>query len=527
MAGKGDINKDKIQPQLFSEWKTIPFEKSLQKTIMPKKHKAKDYSDKGIYPVIDQGDKLVAGYIDEIESIYKGEVPIIIFGDHTRNIKYIDFDFAVGADGTKILKPVEQLDSMFFFYYIKSLSIPDFGYSRHYKVLKKLETPLPPLPEQKRIVAKLGTIFSNIDNLKTRLDKIPTLLKNFRQAVLTQAVTGKLTEEWRLSAGQAGVRKELGGWEDLKLINLINGTPKNGAYYPRHLYGNGTRIIRIDTFYDGKLKNWDLVQKVQITEVDKEIYELKNEDILINRVNSIQYLGKCMLVDSLPEHCIFESNMMRVRLNRSIAYPKYIRTFLTSPIGLKELRKKAKHAVNQASINQQDVKAVEIRLPPLEEQTEIVNRVESLFTKADAIEKAYNTLKAKTDTLPQAVLAKAFKGELVEQLDTDLPAGKEGEFYAYVLYCSNGTLYKGFTNNLKKRYNEHKQGVGAEHTKKYKPLYIYHYEEFNTQEEAVKREKFFKSGRGRELLKKMESQNQLRQAGGSAEELLADILRLK
>lgn len=280
------------------------------------------------------------------------------------------------------------------------------------KKLKSFVVPLPPLAEQQRIVAKLDELFGHLDTLKTRLNNIPQILKNFRQAVLTQAVTGKLTEEWR-------VGKKLEEWKEDILGNLIISTPKNGAYYHRGLYGSGTRIIRIDCFYDGVLKNWDVVQLVKIPEKDKTIYGLTVNDILINRVNSIEYLGKCMLVESLPEPCIYESNMMRITSNIEIITPKYLKTYLVSHNGLKELRKNAKHSVNQASINQQDVKGVIVNFPSKEEQTEIVKRVEHLFTKADKIEVQYQNLKTKIESLPQAILAKAFKGELVAQLDTD------------------------------------------------------------------------------------------------------------
>ena len=251
-----------------------------------------------------------------------------------------------------------------------------------FKEFETIQIPLPPLAEQQRIVAKLDGLFGHLDSLKQRLEHIPTLLKQFRQSVLTQAVTGKLTEEWREG-------KVLGEWEEDILGNIILGTPKNGAYYHRSLYGSGTRIIRIDCFYDGVLKNWDVVQLVEIPESDKAIYGLVINDILINRVNSIEYLGKCMLVDSLPEDCIYESNMMRITCNTEIILPKYLKNYLISHNGLTELRKNAKHSVNQASINQQDVKSVIVNYPPKQEQTEIVKRVEALFTKADSIEAAY------------------------------------------------------------------------------------------------------------------------------------------
>jgi len=275
-------------------------------------------------------------------------------------------------------------------------------------ILKETLISLPPLHEQQRIVARLDAIFGHLDVLREKLDRIPELLINFRQQVLTQAVTGDLTREWREG-------KDLGEWEETTFGEVMEATPKNGAYFPKDLYGAGIRIIRIDAFYDGFLTDWTKLQRVNISKKDLEQYNIQVGDILVNRVNSMEYLGKCMLVDKLPEPCIYESNMMRVRLQREKINSEYTRVFLTSPIGLKELRKNAKQAVNQASINQKDVMQVQISIPNQKEQQEIVSRVDALFGFADKIESQYQSLKAKIDQMPQAILAKAFRGELVGQ----------------------------------------------------------------------------------------------------------------
>ncbi|QYH39451.1 hypothetical protein GYM62_11900 [Algoriphagus sp. NBT04N3] len=275
-------------------------------------------------------------------------------------------------------------------------------------ILKETLISLPPLHEQQRIVARLDAIFGHLDVLREKLDRIPELLINFRQQVLTQAVTGDLTREWREG-------KDLGEWEETTFGEVMEATPKNGAYFPKDLYGAGIRIIRIDAFYDGFLTDWTKLQRVNISKKDLEQYNIQVGDILVNRVNSMEYLGKCMLVDKLPEPCIYESNMMRVRLQREKITSEYTRVFLTSPIGLKELRKNAKQAVNQASINQKDVMQVQISIPNQKEQQEIVSRVDALFGFADKIESQYQSLKAKIDQMPQAILAKAFRGELVGQ----------------------------------------------------------------------------------------------------------------
>jgi type I restriction enzyme S subunit len=357
--------------------------------------------------------------------IKKNDILIVKDGATTGKTSFVDisfpFEYAFVNEHVFLCRSSKLINSKCLYYFLRSKTGQDRVMSNfagaaqggiNTKFSHNTLVSLPPLPEQQRIVAKLDTLFGQLDKIKTHLERIPQLLKDFRQSVLTQAVIGKLTEEWRKG-------RKLKEWKIASFGDLMLETPKNGAYFPRNLYGSGTKIIRIDNFYDGALKDWELVQKVRISKKDIEAYKIEEGDILINRVNSIEYLGKCMLVEDLPESCIYESNMMRVKVDKTLITPNYAKLFLISKTGLSELRKNAKHAVNQASINQQDVKSVEFNFPSLTEQQEIVNRVESLFAKADKIETQYQTLKEKIGQLPQAILAKAFRGELVEQLPTD------------------------------------------------------------------------------------------------------------
>ncbi len=276
--------------------------------------------------------------------------------------------------------------------------------------------PIAPFNEQERIADKLDAILARVDACRERLDRVPAILKRFRQVVLAAATSGKLTEDWR---EQVQVPSS---WSSKSFGSLICEGPKNGLYKPASSYGDGTRILRIDNFYEGAITSWSDLKRLHVSEKERVDFGLTVGDIVINRVNSLPYLGKAALIRELPEPCVFESNMMRIRLRTELIHPDYCILVLSSPDGLAQLRANAKHAVNQASINQTDVRSFQIHLPSLAEQAEIIRRVESLFAYADRLEARYAVARAQVERLTPALLAKAFRGELVPQDPNDEPA---------------------------------------------------------------------------------------------------------
>ena len=138
----------------------------------------KDYRESGKFPVVDQGKNFITGYYDDESKLLHIDRPVIIFGDHTKNIKFVDFDFIIGADGVKVLCPFKGVSTKFLYRLIQSFDLTDRGYARHFKVLNEKLAPLPPLPEQHRIVAR-------IDQLMARCDALEKLRKEREEKRLT------------------------------------------------------------------------------------------------------------------------------------------------------------------------------------------------------------------------------------------------------------------------------------------------------------------------------------------------------
>lgn len=161
-------------------WETRPFADVVKDVTGGNlKTKQNEYSENGAFPIVDQGQALVGGFTNDEDKVCKAELPVIIFGDHTKTFKFIDFPFCLGADGTKVLRPRNGDDPKFLYYALQTAHIPDAGYSRHFKYLKEASIPLPPLAEQKRIAA----ILDQADALRSLRERAIGRLNMLGQAI--------------------------------------------------------------------------------------------------------------------------------------------------------------------------------------------------------------------------------------------------------------------------------------------------------------------------------------------------------
>lgn len=355
-----------------------------------------DYSDNYKTPVLTAGKSFIIGYTNEINGIYD-KLPVIIFDDFTTSTQYVNFPFKVKSSAMKILTANTDLVLPKFIFY--RMQIIEFDHSTHKRYwiqqYSKLKVKIPSLSEQEKIVAKIEELFSGLDNGVETLKKIKQQLAMYRQSVLKQSFSCI----------------EIGNYKPLK--SIIIGSPQNGLYKPKTAYGSGIQILRIDGFYDGEILNDYDFKRLSLTENEVDQYKLYQYDLIINRVNSMPYLGKCALVRDLSEVTVFESNMMRLKIDFSKTDPEYVTYFLTSFDGRKELTKNAKQAVNQASINQTDVCSAIIPVPEsLELQRKVVSKIKEELSVCDNLEKTIETALQQAEAMRQSILKKAFEGEL-------------------------------------------------------------------------------------------------------------------
>jgi type I restriction enzyme S subunit len=257
-------------------------------------------------------------------------------------------------------------------------------------LVKDLQVPLPPLPEQRRIAA----ILDQADALGAKRREALAQLDSLTQSIFIEMF------------GDSTVNPM--AWPQPCLGELMESGPQNGLYKPSTDYGSGTPILRIDAFYDGAVTKLTTLKRVRVTADEVRVFGLAAEDVVINRVNSIEYLGKCALIPALQEPTVFESNMMRFKVASERVLPTYLVAFLQVPFIKEQIRAASKDSVNQSSINQQDVKAFKTNVPPLALQKTFATRIQAV----EALKATHRAALAELNALFASLQHRAFAGQL-------------------------------------------------------------------------------------------------------------------
>ena len=275
--------------------------------------------------------------------------------------------------------------------------------------LQEFRLHLPALPEQRKIAAVLGLVQRAIE----QQERLIALTEELKKALLHKLFTEGLR-------GEPQKQTEIGpvpeSWEVVKLGTVLFEDPKNGIYKHSSAYGSGTPILRINDFSNDGDVVTSAPKRVIADASEISLYALRKDDIVTNRVNSLSHLGKTALIGELTEPMVFESNMMRFRVDEQRAISLYILWLLNSPICKKQIIGSAKRAVAQSSINQGNLKAILLPLPPVAVQEEISTDLETVVNKLRLLEMKRQSLADLFRTLLHQLLSAQIRVK-----DIDLP----------------------------------------------------------------------------------------------------------
>ncbi|MBP6749881.1 MAG: restriction endonuclease subunit S [Xanthomonadaceae bacterium] len=364
-------------------WQSLPFEACIEQVVYSAKVQRKDFLAEGAYPIVSQEEAFINGFWDQEADIFRVDRPLVVFGDHTRILKYIDFDFVLGADGVKVLKPKSFLHPRFFYYQLHTAKVDSLGYARHYRLLKEHRVAYPTYAEQQRIVVILDEAFEGIATAKANAQKnlrhLRDIVSNYLEALFDEEASG-----W--------VAKKLG-----QVCDFQGGSqpPKSQFVYgPKLGY---IRFLQIRDFSSDKNMTY-------IPESNKNRM-CSEDDILIGRYGAS--VGKILtgksgaynvaLVKAIPDIVV---------LNK-----EFFRKYLVSSVFQKQLMNVAARSA-QNGFSKEDISEFLVPLPSLKEQQEIVDSIKPLVEQTLRLERVYSRKMAALEDLKKSLLHQAFTGQL-------------------------------------------------------------------------------------------------------------------
>ncbi|AWY00767.1 hypothetical protein A8139_12880 [Marinomonas primoryensis] len=467
---KSDINLRHLTqlPELPKNWAHSSVDElCIIEPVGNKKLAQKQYVQKGKYPVIDQGADFIGGYTDNNDLVIEvpENVAFIIFGDHSRAFKLVDFNFVPGADGVKVLRPVCVLPK-WAYYFFKAIHLPNKGYARHFQYLKEAYLPLPPLSAQKLIVDKIEELFSHIDAGVEGLKQTKVKLQQYRQSVLKDAVTGKLTESWREKNAdklepadkllERILQERRANWkaEQLTTFEEKSKVPKDDKWKEKYVEPKEATVLndlpmswvstitdQVFSFVTSGSRGWakyysddgplflrvgnlfhynvelDLrkLQRVSPPEGSEgsrtKVQEGDNLISITADVGMVGYVPRDFEESYINQHVALARPVQRVM-------GKYLSWLLSGDFA-KEQFKALQKGATKAGLGLDDIRSISFGLPSLLEQEQIVQEIESKVAGIDRLKKETELKILHASKLKSSILADAFSGKLVENIEAD------------------------------------------------------------------------------------------------------------
>jgi len=369
-------------------------------------------------------------------NIIPAGVPIIATRMSLGKVVTASFDSAINQD-LKALFLANGIERNFFIHWyraqaqlIESLGTGTTVKGIRLEVLDSLAMNLPPLAEQKIIAEKLDSLLAQVDSSKARLEKIPKILKRFRQAVLASAVSGSLTKIWREI-------NDIPNWDVTDWESILRSKKDS---FKRGPFGSSLKksmfVSEGYKVYEQYCPINDDCSYARYFITEEKFYEMKSFEVLdgdfLISCSGVS-LGRITQVPKNSEKGIINQALLRVRINNEIYLDDFFVLLFRSPIFQKKIFDNSTGSAIPNLKGVKKLKAMEVPLLCLNEQHEIVRRVEQLFAYADTIEKQVNNALARVNNLTQSILAKAFRGELTAQWRAENPELISGENSAAAL----------------------------------------------------------------------------------------------
>jgi len=348
-----------------------------------------EYLSSGKYPIIDQGQDFIGGFTNDAASLVAGEGPWIVFGDHTRALKFVELPFCMGADGVKVLtlKDEKVADLKYVHHFLQFANIPSAGYSRHYKFLKRLEIPLPPLDEQKRIAA----ILDKADQLRQKRRQAMALLDSLTQSIFLEMFGDPVSNPR--------------GFPHVPLSDLID--PKDrlnyGVVQPGDTLEGGVPLIRVSDLRNG------VVDRSALKHIDPRISSKHSKSVLNGReilVSCVGSIGEIAVASDADRGSNVARAVARIPLKNGVSrafVAAYLRTDAVQNYFTKELR-----TVSQPTLN---IKQISETLIPLVAPEE-TNRFEDKLSRHQKLKKTQDLQLHETEALFHSLQHRAFSGQL-------------------------------------------------------------------------------------------------------------------
>ena len=356
----------------LEKWEEKPFEKCIENIQYTNKIPKKDFKDNGLYPIISQEDEFINGYWNDKKDLFIIKKPVVIFGDHTKKVKYIDFDFVLGADGVKIISTIDNILPKYMYYYLQNIQLRDLGYARHYKLLKEKFIQYPNIHEQQRIVGILDEAFENIDKAKQNaLQNLNNTKELFENKLCYLFNTN--TELWKESILYNICEKISAGGDKPEIFSETKTIECNIP-----IYSNGIK--------------------------DNGLYGYTNNPTIVKPAITISARGTIgFICKRLEPYCPI------VRLISLIPKDFIDLSFLAYAMNF-VIPKNTGTSIPQLTVP--NLKNNIIRYPSTEEQQKIVQQLDELQEQTKKLEQIYEQKIKDLDELKQSILQKAFNGEL-------------------------------------------------------------------------------------------------------------------